>query len=91
MGKDNKISKMESKQMNDVLKVAQLNHQFLVKQLSSKKGSDYSGKWVAVAKRKIVAENSRNRALSKIKEIETERNKILLVQIPKYKNLSLSF
>lgn len=89
--KKKELSCIEVKKMNDMLKTAQINHQFLIKKLASKEGKDYPGRWVAVAKNRIISDTSRNKVITKIKKIQSERGKALIVQVPKYKHLSLSF
>lgn len=76
---------------SDILRTAQMNHQFLMKKLSSREGKELAGLWVAVANKHIVADSSRRKALAKIKGVQPERAKILIVHIPKHRHLSLSF
>lgn len=77
--------------MNEVMRTAQINHNFLVKRLSSSEGHTFLGKWVAVAHRHIYTSGSLAAAMRGIKKIEPDRTKVLLVHIPKYKHRSLAF
>lgn len=81
----------ESARMSDILKTAQLNHQFLIRKLSSREGRSLAGLWVAVARNSMVSDSSRSKVLQKIREVQSERAKVLVVQVPKHRHLSLRF
>lgn len=81
----------EDTRMKEILKTAQVNHQFLMKKLSSREGRNLAGMWVAVARNSIVSDSSRSKVLQKIKEVQSERAKVLVVQVPKHRHFSLSF
>lgn len=77
--------------MNEVLKTAQMNHDFLVKKLESKQGARLTGKWIAVARRKICVSASITGALRAMKSTEPDRSRILLAHIPSQRHRSLAF
>ncbi|MBD3314110.1 hypothetical protein GF345_06725 [Candidatus Woesearchaeota archaeon] len=81
----------ETKNLNEILRVSQINHKFLVSNLNSNKGGKLVGKWVAVAKKRIFSDTSSKAALKKAKEIEPKREKILLVKVPNKNIHSLRF
>ncbi len=79
------------KRITEVLRISQINHNYLVKCLNSKTGKKLSGKWVAVTKKRIFSDKNSKTALKKAKKIEPSREKILLVKVPNKNMLSLRF
>lgn len=77
--------------MNEVMRTAQINHNFLVRKLASKDGRKLTGRWVAVAHRKICTAGSISSALKAMKKIEPDKEKVLLAYIPLHKHISLAF
>lgn len=77
--------------MNEVMRTAQINHNFLVRKLASKDGRKLTGRWVAVAHRKICTASTLPSALKAMKKIEPDKEKVLLAYIPLHKHISLAF
>ena len=77
--------------LTEVMKTAQANHNFLVRKLESKDGKKLTGRWVAVAHRKICTASSLSSALKAMKNIEPDKEKVLLAYIPLHKHISLAF
>ncbi|MBU0758346.1 MAG: hypothetical protein KKF44_09830 [Nanoarchaeota archaeon] len=82
---------MKSNLLIEILDVSQVNHKLLVKRLNSKKGKSLSGKWVAVANRKIISGESSAKVMKKAKIEEPIKEKILLTKIPTSKIHSIRF
>jgi len=82
---------MNKKQIQEIVKLSQINHNTLIKTLNSKKGENLAGKWVAVTKRKLFSDMNFKKALKKAKNIESQREKILLVKVPNKNTHSLRF
>jgi hypothetical protein len=74
-----------------ILEINENNHNFLIKNLKSNKGDRLVGKWVAVAKNKIFSSSNYEDVIEKIKKIETNREKILILKVPKNNTFNISF
>jgi hypothetical protein len=75
--------------MNRILKVSQENHSLLQRKLASQK--ELAGKWVGVAKQRIVYDTQRDRVVRKLDSIQPKKELQLIAKIEKGRKTSIAF
>ncbi|MBN2880922.1 hypothetical protein JXM83_02610 [Candidatus Woesearchaeota archaeon] len=74
--------------VQELKKILVSNHEVLMKKLST---TNLSGKWVAVANKKVFSGTNYSKVLSDAKDIQPEQSKILITKINSGKVSSLRF
>ena len=77
--------------VNELVRICQVNHNTLVNRLNSKQGAKLVDKWVAVTKKKIFVDSNSKKALAKARKIEPDRKKVLLTKVSSKDSSSIRF